>query len=74
MDDRLCQAQVVLDVPKEGAGQIYFGVMLAGKGQVSLDAQGYLVTNSGLRVQGFTDSGLSTAGDLTSITPRAFSA
>jgi hypothetical protein len=31
------QYEVVLDVPKEGAAQIYFGVLLAGKGQVWVD-------------------------------------
>jgi flagellar hook protein FlgE len=33
-------------------------------GDFRVDASGYLVTNSGLRVQGFNDSGLSTTGDL----------
>lgn len=31
------QYEVVLDVPKEGTAQIYFGVLLAGKGQVWVD-------------------------------------
>ena len=31
------QYKVVLDVPKEGTAQIYFGVLLAGKGQVWVD-------------------------------------
>jgi flagellar hook protein FlgE len=33
-------------------------------GDFHLDANGYLVTAAGLRVQGFSDSGLSTMGDL----------
>lgn len=33
-------------------------------GVFSLDSNGYLVTDSGLRVEGFTDSGLTTIGDL----------
>ena len=31
------QYEVVLDVPKEGSAQIFFGVLLAGKGQVWVD-------------------------------------
>jgi uncharacterized protein (TIGR03067 family) len=31
------QYEVVMDVPKEGAAHIYFGVLLAGKGQVWVD-------------------------------------
>jgi flagellar hook protein FlgE len=33
-------------------------------GNFRLDANGYLVTDSGMRVQGFSDSGLSTRGDI----------
>jgi flagellar hook protein FlgE len=33
-------------------------------GDFHVDAAGYLVTNAGLRVQGFTDSGLATRGDI----------
>ncbi len=33
-------------------------------GAFSLDSNGYMVTDSGLRVQGYTDSGLTTIGDL----------
>src|SRR5262249_11286222 len=33
-------------------------------GNFYVDANGYLVTNQGYRVQGFNDSGLSTRGDL----------
>jgi flagellar hook protein FlgE len=33
-------------------------------GDFRLDASGYLVTNAGLRLQGFSDSGLATRGDL----------
>lgn len=33
-------------------------------GDFRLDGNGYLVTNNGLRVQGFSDSGLATRGDL----------
>jgi flagellar hook protein FlgE len=33
-------------------------------GDFQLDANGYLVTSSGLRVQGYSDSGLSTMGDI----------
>lgn len=33
-------------------------------GEFRLDSDGYLITNTGLRVQGFSDSGLSTRGDV----------
>ena len=33
-------------------------------GDFRLDANGYLVTNNGLRVQGFSDAGLATRGDV----------
>jgi RNA polymerase sigma factor (sigma-70 family) len=50
------QYEVVLDVPKEGAAAIYFGVMLAGKGQVWADdfkfeAVGEDVKTTGGRVE-----------------------
>lgn len=33
-------------------------------GQFSVDANGYLMTNSGMRVQGYNDAGLTTIGDI----------
>jgi len=33
-------------------------------GEFSIDTNGYLVTSSGMRVQGYSDSGLSTLGDI----------
>src|SRR5437660_6363827 len=50
------QHEVVLDVPKEGTAQIYFGVMLAGKGQVWVDdfkfeAVGNAVNTTGRAVE-----------------------
>jgi flagellar hook protein FlgE len=33
-------------------------------GQFSVDANGYLLTNSGMRVQGYNDAGLTTIGDI----------
>ncbi len=33
-------------------------------GEFTVDASGYLVTNNGMRVQGFTDAGLTTMGDV----------
>jgi hypothetical protein len=50
------RCEVVLDVPKEGAAAIYFGVMLAGKGQVWADdfkfeAVGKEVRTTGGRVE-----------------------
>jgi hypothetical protein len=50
------RCEVVLDVPKEGAAAIYFGVMLAGKGQVWADdfkfeAVGKDVKTTGGRVE-----------------------
>ena len=33
-------------------------------GEFTVDSSGYLVTNTGMRLQGYTDSGLSTVGDI----------
>jgi hypothetical protein len=44
--------EVVLDVPKEGTGQIYFGVMLAGKGQVWADDFKFEAVGKGVKTTG----------------------
>jgi RNA polymerase sigma factor (sigma-70 family) len=46
--------QVVLDVPKEGTAQIYFGVMLAGKGQVWVDDFTFEAVGNDIKTTGGT--------------------
>lgn len=54
------------------SGEGFFIVRDAGSGQTyatragdfTIDSNGYLVTNSGMRLQGYSDSGLTTIGDL----------
>jgi hypothetical protein len=57
------QLEVVLDVPREGAAQIRFGVMLAGKGRVWVDDFQFEVVGNGVKTTGGTvETGKASAG------------
>jgi hypothetical protein len=57
------QLEVVLDVPREGAAQIRFGVMLAGKGRVWVDDFQFEVVGNDVKTTGSTvETGKASAG------------
>jgi RNA polymerase sigma factor (sigma-70 family) len=65
------QYEVVLDVPKEGTAQIYFGVLLAGKGQVWVDDFKFEAVGNAVKTTGTAGAPVKRAVELAKGLPEA---